>query len=88
MVKNLPANAGDVRDADLSPRPGRFSGEGPGITILQYSCVECPMNSRVPWVGSSPLGRKGWTRLKQLGTQPCSFVYVLLMVAFTLQGEI
>ena len=28
MVKNLPANAGDVRDAGLIPGSGRSSGEG------------------------------------------------------------
>jgi len=28
VVKNLPANAGDTRDADLIPRSGRSSGEG------------------------------------------------------------
>ena len=27
VVKNLPANAGDVRDAGLIPRLGRFPGE-------------------------------------------------------------
>ena len=35
MVKNLPANAGDV---DLTPGSGRSSGEGNG-NLLQYSCL-------------------------------------------------
>ena len=34
MVKNLPANAGDM---GLIPRSGRSSGEGHG-NPLQYSC--------------------------------------------------
>ena len=30
MVKNLPANAGDIRDAGLIPGLGRSPGEGHG----------------------------------------------------------
>ena len=43
MVKNLPANAGDARDADLTPGLGRSPGEGNG-NPLQYSCLENPMD--------------------------------------------
>ena len=39
MVKNPPANAGDV---DSIPGPGRYTGEG-NDNILQYSCLENPM---------------------------------------------
>ena len=39
MVKNLPANAGDARDAGLIPRSGRSPGEG-NANPLQYSCLE------------------------------------------------
>ena len=39
MVKNLPANAGDVTDACLSPVLGRPPGGGNG-NLLQYSCLE------------------------------------------------
>ena len=42
VVKNLPANAGDVREVGLVPEPGRSSGIGNGNT-LQYSCLENPM---------------------------------------------
>ena len=45
VVKNLPANAGDTRDAASIPRLGRSSGGGNG-NLLQYSCLENPM---VPW---------------------------------------
>ena len=38
MVKNLPANAGDTRDAGLIPGLGRSPGEGNG-NLLQYSCL-------------------------------------------------
>ena len=39
VVKNLPANAGDIRDASLIPGLGRSPGEGNG-NPLQYSCLD------------------------------------------------
>ena len=42
-VKNLPANAGDKRDAGVTPGSGRPPGEGNGHP-LQYSCLENPMD--------------------------------------------
>ena len=42
-VKNLPANAGDVRDAVSIPGLERFPGEVSG-NPLQYSCLENPMD--------------------------------------------
>ena len=39
MVKNLPANAEDVRDMGSIPGSGRFPGEGNG-NPLQYPCLE------------------------------------------------
>ena len=41
MVKNLPANAGDIRDMDSVPGSGRSPGGGCG-NPLQYSCLENP----------------------------------------------
>ena len=43
VVKNLPANTGDVRDMGLIPGLGRSPGEGNG-NALQYSCLENPMD--------------------------------------------
>ena len=43
MVKNLPANAGDVRDAGSNPEAGRTPGEGNG-NPLQYSGLEKSMD--------------------------------------------
>ena len=43
MVKNSPANAGDVRDMGSIPGLGRSPGVGNGYP-LQYSCLENPMN--------------------------------------------
>ena len=42
MVKNLPTNAGDMRDTDLVLGLGRSPGGGHG-NPFQYSCLE---NSR------------------------------------------
>ena len=42
MVKNPPANVGDVREVDLIPGLGRYP-EGNG-NPLQYSCLENPMD--------------------------------------------
>ena len=42
MVKNLPANSGDL---GLIPGLGRYSGEGHG-NPLQYSCLENPKDQR------------------------------------------
>ena len=55
MVKNLPANAGDLRDAGLIPGLGRSPGEANG-NPLQCSCLENPMDRSL--VGYSSLGHK------------------------------
>ena len=57
MVKNTPANKGDIRDAGLIPGLGIYSGEGNG-NPLQYSYLENPMD-RGAWQGP-----KSRTRLK------------------------
>ena len=43
VVKNLPANEGDLRDAGSVPGTGRCPGEGNGKP-LHYSCQENPMD--------------------------------------------
>ena len=43
VVKNLPANAGDIRDAVSIPGLGRSPGGNYG-NPLQYSCLENPMD--------------------------------------------
>ena len=43
VVKNTPANAGDISDVDLIPGLGRSPGGGHGKP-LQYSCLENPMD--------------------------------------------
>ena len=43
VVKNQPANAGDMGDAGLIPGSGRSPRGGHG-NPLQYSCLENPMD--------------------------------------------
>ena len=43
VVKNLPANAGDIRDVVSTPGLGRYPGGGNG-NPLQYSRLENPMD--------------------------------------------
>ena len=47
MVKNLPANVGDLRYVGSVSGLGRSPGVGRG-NQLQHSCLENPMN-RGPW---------------------------------------
>ena len=59
VVKNLPGNAGDIRDRGSIPGLGRFPGGGHG-NPLQYSCLENPM-SRGAWVVTVHRVTKSWT---------------------------
>ena len=63
VVKNPPANAGDVRDVALIPGSGRFPGGGHG-NPLQYSCLENPIDRGAWWATVHRAG-KSWTQLKQ-----------------------
>ena len=56
VVKNLSANAGDIRDVGSIPGSGRFPGGGHG-NPLQYSCLENPHGQR-RLVGYGSWGRK------------------------------
>ena len=64
VVKNASASAGDIRDLGSIPWSRRSPGEGNG-NILQYSCLENPVDRGAWWavhgVTKSP------TRLKQPG---------------------
>ena len=58
VVKNLPANAGDIRDMGSIPGSGRSPGGGHG-NPLQYSCLEDPMDRGAWWVTVHGLQRVG-----------------------------
>ena len=48
IVKNLPANAGDPKDADSIPGSGRSPGIGNG-NPLWYFCLENSMDRGARW---------------------------------------
>ena len=66
MVKNPPANAGDTRDTGSTPGSGRSPAGGHG-NILQYSCLENPME-RGAWRATVHKVTKSGTRLEHLST--------------------
>ena len=66
MLKNLPANARDIKDAGLIPVLGRSPGEGNG-NPLQYPCLENPID-RGAWQAIVHGVAKSRTRLKCLST--------------------
>ena len=59
VVKNLPANAGDARDAGLVPGSERFPRLENG-NPLQYSCPENSMD-KVAWWATVQEVTKSWT---------------------------
>ena len=61
MEKNLPANAGDIRELGLIPGSGRSPGGEHG-NPLQYSCLENPMD-RGAWRATVHGVTKNWTLL-------------------------
>ena len=64
MVKNPPANAGDIRDAGLIPGLGRSPGGGNG-NPFQDLCLENPMD-RGAWQAMVHGVTKSQTQLKRL----------------------
>ena len=67
VVKNPPANAGDI---DLIFDLGRSPGGGHG-SPLQYSCPENPMD-RGAWQATVHGVTEGWTWLKRLSVHAFS----------------
>ena len=61
MVKNPPANAGDIRDMGSIPGLGRFPGGGNG-NPLQYSCLRNLKDSGA-WLAAVCGVAKSQTRL-------------------------
>ena len=70
VVKNSPANAGDIRDAGSIPGSGRSLGGGHG-NPLQYSCLENPMD-REAWQALLHGVAKSRTQLKRLAKHSTS----------------
>ena len=66
VVKNSPAEAGDMRDVGSIPGLGLSPGGGNG-NPLQYSCLESPMD-RGAWRAKVHKVAKNRIQLKQLIT--------------------
>ena len=64
MVKNSPANAGDIRDAHSIFGSGRSLGGG-HVNPLQYSCLKNPIDRGAWWAAVHRVA-KSWTPLKRL----------------------
>ena len=76
IVKNLPANAGDIRDACSIPGLGRSPGEGNG-NPLQYSCLENPMDRGAWWATDCGV-TKSQIQLKQLSMHTqCLIIWII-----------
>ena len=58
VVKNLPANEGDIRDVGMIPGLVRSPGLGDG-NPLQYSCLENPMD-RGAWRATGYRVTQNW----------------------------
>ena len=73
VVKNLPADAGDIRDMGLIPGSGRSPREGHG-NPLQYSCLKNPMNRGVCKATVHRV-TKSQTQLKQFNTHTHTYTH-------------
>ena len=78
VVRNLSANAGDVRDAGSIPGLGRSPVERHG-NPLQYSCLENHMDRGAWWATVHGVA-KSWTRLKWLSTHTHICIYMYLSI--------
>ena len=76
MVKNPPANAGEVRDTGSIPGSGRYPGGGHGKPP-QYACLENPMD-REAWQATVYRVTKSRTRVKGLSTHIWNHLLSLL----------
>ena len=72
VVKNLPANAGELRDTGSILGSARYHGGGHG-NPLQYSCLENPMDKEPGMLPSMGI-EKRWTQLKQFSTHDRCYI--------------
>ena len=84
VEKNPPANTGDIRNINLIPGSGRFSGKLNG-NLLQYSCLENPMNRGI-WRAPVCRVAKSWTILKWLSTHTVFDKYCFALPGITILG--
>ena len=73
MVKNMPANGGDIRDVGSIAGSGRSPGGGNG-NPLQYSCLENPMDKGAWWAMVYRV-TKSWIQVKRLSSSSSMTIY-------------
>ena len=78
MVKNMPANVGDIRDSGSIPGLGTSSGGGQG-NPLHYSCPENPMD-RGAWQATVHRVTKSRAQLKHLGAHAQDFDRLIIFL--------
>ena len=74
VVKNSPANAGDLIDTGSIPGLGRSPGGGHG-NPFQYSCLENPMDKGAWWATVHRVA-KSWTPLSNLAQKDVPHVLI------------
>ena len=84
VVKNLPANAGDIRDMGSILGFRRSPGEGHS-NPLQYSCLENSMDKGA-WQATVHGFTKSQTQLKQLSTYTSKDMYKQIL--FTIANRL
>ena len=72
MIKNPPANVGDLRDTGSIPGLGRSTGGKHG-NPLQYSCLENPRDGGAWWAAIYGV-KQSRTRLKRLSSSSSSWI--------------
>ena len=80
VVKNLPANPGDIRDTGSIPGLGRFPGGGHG-NPLQYFCLENPTDRGAWWVTVHSITKSRiWLKLLSISIQHTSLLRPWLQI--------
>ena len=74
VIKNPPANAGDIGDTGSIPGSGRSPGGGHG-NPLQYSCLKNPMD-KGSWQSTVHGITKSQIQLKRLSMHAIPFIRV------------
>ena len=80
VIKNLPVNAGDIRDTGSIPGLGRFPGEGNG-NLLLYSCLENPMDRGDWWATVHRVTESDTTEATSHDTQHSASLSLMSAVA-------
>jgi len=84
VVKNLLANAGDIRDSGLIPGLGR-TPEGEHGNSLHFSCLENPMDGGA-WQATVHTVTKSRTQLKWLSKHTCFSLVLFFPLLSTWQN--